>query len=267
MANIFSDIGWDVRWVGNENGFAGETSWATFTPVPAKGESKAFPGNLDHEQNPFGTRNGNSWVPAECDVPLRKGWFWHPEQKDQVKTPVQLFDIYLKSVGRGGALDIGIAPNTKGQLADEDIASLQGFGEIVQKTFTNNLAQDARFNASDTRGKDFELNKLTDDNKLTYWATHDEIKNATINLEWDENQTIDFIRLREYIQLGQRIEKVSIESFESGNWDKVGEATSIGAARIISLNKTVHSRKLRVMIEAPTCITLAELGCYKKYKP
>jgi hypothetical protein len=116
-------------------------------------------------------------------------------------------------------------------------------------------------------GKDFELNKLTDDNKLTYWATHDEIKKATINLEWNENQKIDFIRLREYIQLGQRIEKVSVESFESGNWVKVGEATSIGAARIISLNKTVHSRKLRVMIEAPTCITLAELGCYKKHKP
>jgi alpha-L-fucosidase len=206
-------------------------------------------------------------VPAECDVPLRKGWFWHPEQIDQVKTPEQLFDIYLKSVGRGGALDIGIAPNTMGQLAEEDIASLKGFGELVQNTFATNLAVKASVSASDIRGKDFELNKLTDDNKLTYWATHDEIKKATINLEWDENQTIDFIRLREYIQLGQRIEKVSVESFESGNWVKVGEATSIGAARIISLNKTVHSRKLRVMIEAPTCITLAELGCYKKHKP
>ena len=266
-ANIFSDIGWDVRWVGNENGFAGETSWSTFTPVPAKGESKAFPGNLDHEQNPFGTRNGNSWVPAECDVPLRKGWFWHPEQKDQVKTPEQLFDIYLKSVGRGGALDIGIAPNTKGQLADEDIVSLKGFGELVQKTFANNLAQKASISATDTRGKDFEINNLTDNDKLTYWATHDEIKKATINLEWNDDQIIDFIRLREYIQLGQRIEIVTVESFESGNWVKVGEATSIGAARIISLNKTVNSRKLRVNIEAPTSITLAELGCYKKYKP
>ena len=264
MANIFSDIGWDVRWVGNENGFAGETSWSTFTPVPAKGESTAFPGNLDQEQNPFGTRNGENWVPAECDVPLRKGWFWHPEQKDQVKSPEQLFELYLKSVGRGGALDLGIAPNTKGLLAEEDIASLKGFGELVQKTFKDNLLQKAVINASNTRGKDYTTKNLSDEDKLTYWATADGTNNAIINIEWKEPETIDFIRLREYIQLGQRIEKVSVESFESGNWITVGEATSVGACRIIALYKTVNSRQLRLKIDAPTSITLAELGCYKK---
>ncbi|HEX8315802.1 MAG TPA: alpha-L-fucosidase, partial [Flavisolibacter sp.] len=41
-AVIFGDIGPDVRWVGNEEGFAGETCWATFTPeAPDKGKKPA----------------------------------------------------------------------------------------------------------------------------------------------------------------------------------------------------------------------------------
>ncbi len=267
MANIFSDIGWDVRWVGNENGYAGETSWATFTPIPAKGESKAFPGNLDHEQNPFGTRDGRSWVPAECDVPLRKGWFWHPEQKDQVKSPEQLFDLYLKSVGRGGALDLGIAPNTQGLLADEDIASLKGFGELVEKTFKYNLAKDANINVTNSRGAEYGLSKLTDDNWNTYWATKDEIHTASIELTWTKPQTIDFIRLREFIPLGQRTEKVKVESLENGNWSVVAEATSVGVCRIVVLNYTLITSKVRLSLTSPVAITLSELGCYSKIKP
>ena len=267
MANIFSDIGWDVRWVGNESGYAGETSWSTFTPIPAKGESKAFPGNLDHEQNPFGTRNGNSWVPAECDVPLRKGWFWHPEQKDQVKTPEQLFELYLKSVGRGGALDLGIAPNTSGLLADEDIASLKGFGELVDKTFHHNLVKQAKITASNTRGKDFNVSKLIDDNWTSYWATSDETISASIELSWQQPQMIDYIRLREFIPLGQRIDKVTVEAFEHDKWKNIAEATSIGACRIIVLNNTLNSSKIRLRIEAPVAITLSELGCFSKIKP
>nr|QVW56597.1 MAG: alpha-L-fucosidase [uncultured bacterium] len=267
MANLFSDIGWDVRWVGNESGFAGETSWSTFTPVPAKGESKAFPGNLDQEQNPFGTRNGKSWVPAECDVPLRKGWFWHPEQKNQVKTPEQLFDLYLKSVGRGAALDLGIAPTTSGLLADEDVESLKGFGVLVKETFKNNLLSTAKLTASNDRGKSYAAANLVDENWNSYWATSDEIHEANFTIEWKSPQAIDFIRLREYIQLGQRIEKVTVESFENGKWMEVGNASSVGACRIIAFDKTLLAAKIRIRIEAPVCLTLSELGCYTKVKP
>jgi alpha-L-fucosidase len=267
MANLFSDIGWDVRWVGNESGFAGETSWSTFTPVPAKGESKAFPGNLDQEQNPFGTRNGKSWVPAECDVPLRKGWFWHPEQKNQVKTPEQLFDLYLKSVGRGAALDLGIAPTTSGLLADEDVESLKGFGVLIKETFKHNLLSKAKLIASNERGKSYTAANLVDENWNSYWATADEIQDANFMIEWKSPQAIDFIRLREYIPLGQRIEKVTVESFENGEWMEVANATSVGACRIIPLDKTLHATKIRIRIEAPVCLTLSELGCYTKINP
>uniref|UniRef100_UPI00359385B4 alpha-L-fucosidase n=1 Tax=Persicitalea sp. TaxID=3100273 RepID=UPI00359385B4 len=118
-ANIFSDIGPDVRWVGNEKGTAAETHWATFTPQPPNGVSEAVPGQANYEDSPTGMRDGKFWIPAECDVPLRQGWFYHPDQKP--KSPDELFDLYLKSVGRGAALDLGLAPDTRGLLSDDDV--------------------------------------------------------------------------------------------------------------------------------------------------
>lgn len=265
MANIFSDIGWDVRWVGNESGYAGETSWATFTPVPANGMNKAIPGNLKHEVNPFGTRNGENWVPAECDVPLRPGWFYHPEQKGKVKTPEQLFQLYLKSVGRGANLDLGIAPDTRGLLDNEDVASLKGFGELVTETFKTDLARTASLKASHVRGQHFTPNKLIDGDRYSYWSTADDVHTPELEMTWKEDVTFDLIRLRENIKLGQRIEAVEVDAMINGEWQKVGEATSIGSCRIIPLEKTITTTKLKLkIIHSPVCIALSEVGIFKK---
>ena len=265
MANLFSDIGWDVRWVGNESGFAGETSWATFTPVPAKGESKTFPGNLDHTQNPFGTRGGQNWVPAECDVPLRLGWFWHPEQKGKTKTSEKLFELYLKSVGRGAALDLGIAPDTRGLLDEEDVKALEGFGKILTGSFATNLLETAKIKATDTRGKDFPVKHLIDGDLKTYWATKDEAHTPVIEAIWKEEQTFDLIRLREFISLGQRIESLEVDARVNGNWQKIGSATSIGACRIIGLDKPVTADGIRIRVLAsPVPVTFSDLGVYRK---
>ena len=264
MANLFSDIGWDVRWVGNESGFAGETSWATFTPVPAKGMNEAIPGNLNHEVNPFGTRGGKNWVPAECDVPLRPGWFYHPEQKGRTKTPEQLFSLYLKSVGRGAALDLGIAPDTRGLLDDEDVKSLEGFGKMVDESFKNNLAQASILRVSNKRSKSYKGQFLLDRSIDSYWATEDTVKTAEINLTWTADQTFDLIKLREYIPLGQRIDSIEVDAMINGIWSKVASATSVGACRIIYLNEPVKTAQLRFRITAPVCIAMSELGVYKK---
>ena len=264
-ANIFSDVGWDVRWVGNERGFAAETSWATFTPVPVQGESKTVPGQLDDKQNPFGTRNGANWVPAECDVPLRKGWFYHPEDKDKVKSPAQLFDLYLKSVGRGAALDLGIAPNTNGLLAEEDIASLAAFGKLVNESFKKNLAENASVSSNETRGKAFSTLLMKDGNPNTYWASSDKDLTPSIEFSWKENITFDLIRLREFIPLGQRVESFEVDVFENDQWKKIAEATSIGACRILYLNTPVSAKKIRIKVNAsPVCVTFSEIGFYKK---
>lgn len=262
MANIFSDIGWDVRWVGNENGYANETSWATFTPMPPKGKNVAVPGQANYPESPEGIRNGKFWMPAECDVPLRQGWFYHA--KEQPKTPIALFDLYLKSVGRGAGLDLGLAPDTRGQLHEDDVAALQSFGNMVKHTFATNLAKGAQLKASNTRGKTYAVANLLDGNKQSYWATTDQVHQAIIEIDLKTPKTFDIVSLQEYIPLGQRIEGYTIEILENNIWKKVYEGTSIGAKRLIRLEHAVTTNKVRLnLTKSPVCITLSEFGLYR----
>ncbi len=262
MANIFSDIGWDVRWAGNEEGSVNETSWATITPEPAKGMSVAVPGQSNYEINPNGTRNGKFWMPAECDVPLRQGWFFHPNEKP--KSVAKLFDLYLKSVGRGANLDLGLAPDTRGQLHEEDVANLKAFGEMITNTFTNNLAQNASIKASNTRGKNYALLAITDKNNLSYWATADDIHEAELTIDLKKSTTFDIISLQEFIPLGQRVDHFTIEIFENNQWKKVYTGTSIGAKRLIKFDNPIQTNSLKIVLKAPVAVTLSELGIYKK---
>ncbi|MBY0543716.1 MAG: alpha-L-fucosidase [Sphingobacteriaceae bacterium] len=262
MANIFSDIGWDVRWAGNEDGSVNETSWATITPEPAKGMSVAVPGQSNYEINPSGTRNGKFWMPAECDVPLRQGWFFHPNEKP--KSVAKLFDLYLKSVGRGANLDLGLAPDTRGQLHEDDVANLKAFGELVSNTFTNNLAQNAQFKASNTRGKNYATTALTDKNNGTYWATADDVHEAQLTIDLKKSTTFDIISLQEFIPLGQRIDSFMIEVFENNQWKKVYTGTSIGSKRLIKFDTPITANSIKVMLKAPVAITLSEFGLYKQ---
>ena len=175
-AVIFSDVGWDVRWAGNEEGVVNPTSWHTYTPEPPVGMNAAVPGQSEYKTSPTGTRNGRFWMPAECDVPLRPGWFFHEKENNRVKSDEKLFDLYLKSVGRGASLDVGIAPDTRGQLHPNDVAVLKTFGERLRQTFGQNLAQNARFTPSNVRGRDarrFGTAALLDADPYSYWATDD----------------------------------------------------------------------------------------------
>ncbi|MET0570854.1 MAG: alpha-L-fucosidase [Pedobacter agri] len=263
MANIFSDIGLDIRWVGNEDGHAAETSWATFTPMAPDGKNAAVPGQANYPQSPGGIRNGKFWMPAECDVPLRKGWFYHETEKP--KTPEMLFDLYLKSVGRGAGLDLGLAPDTRGQLHADDVAALKAFGRIVKNTFSNNLAKGATISSSNSRGKKFNPALALDGNKQTYWATADDTSNASLEIDLKAPKSFDIIGLQEYIPLGQRIEAYMIEIWENNSWKKIYEGTSIGAKRLIKLDQAVTTNKVKISItKSPVCITLSEVGLYKK---
>jgi alpha-L-fucosidase len=144
-AVIFSDVGPDVRWVGNERGIAGDPCWATYDPVGADG-GPASPGDVREKESPVGHRNGTHWLPAECDVSIRPGWFWHERENARVKTPAQLIDLYYKSVGRGANLLLNVPPNRDGLLSPEDIASLKAFGQWRRNTFARPVAPGQPFN-------------------------------------------------------------------------------------------------------------------------
>src|SRR5690606_18030285 len=109
----------------------------------------------------------------ECDVPLRPGWFYHPEQDGKEKSAEEVFDLFLKSVGRGAALDLGLAPTPEGKLHSNDVEILKEFGEKMNASFSNNLLAHSQVKATKTRGSAFGVQNLTDDSKKTYWATKD----------------------------------------------------------------------------------------------
>jgi alpha-L-fucosidase len=211
-AVIFSDVGPDVRWVGNERGIAGDPSWATFDPVAVDG-GPASPGDVRDKESPTGHRNGSRWLPAECDVSIRPGWFWHERENARVKTPAQLIDLYYKSVGRGATFLLNVPPNRDGLLNPEDVASLKAFGEYRRKTFGKAVAS---------------------------------AKGATIDAK--RPVTFNVIRIREDIRQGQRIDSVVVEREDGGSWVEVAKATSVGPRRLIKLDQPVTATKMRARV-------------------
>lgn len=266
MASIFSDIGPDMRWVGNERGFAAETSWATLTPIGLN-DKPAMPGSTDASNLPTGTRNGKYWIPAECDVPHRKGWFYHANEDDKVKTPNELFTIYLNSVGRGGNMNLGLAPMPEGYLHPNDVKSLAAFGKKLTRTFENNLAIGAKAVASHQRGKssEFDVKNIFDEDRYSYYAPADEVHQAHVTISLASEREFDLIRLRENIKLGQRIDSVQVEIFKNNQWVKIASATSIGANRLIKLATPIVASQLRVHLFAPVAPTLSDFALFKEF--
>ncbi|MVZ62344.1 alpha-L-fucosidase [Sphingobacterium humi] len=265
MAMIFSDVGPDMRWVGNEKGFAPETSWATITPRTLDGQ-KPVPGQVDNANLGTGDRNGKFWIPAECDVPLRPGWFYHERENDKVKTPDQLFEIYLKSVGRGGGMNLGLAPMPEGYLHDNDILSLKAFGQKLKQTFSVNLAAQATAKASNVRGNNqrFGTANLFDADRYSYYAADDLELQPELEIDLGSSQTFDLIRIRENIKLGQRLDSVAVYRWDGQGWQSLAKASSIGANRILKLAEPVTAQRLKVKLFAPVAPTLSEFALFKE---
>ncbi|MDN5285574.1 MAG: hypothetical protein JWR38_1848 [Mucilaginibacter sp.] len=267
-AVIFGDVGPDVRWVGNENGFAGETCWATYTPHAPDGGKEPGNGYVKDYEGTEGTRNGKFWMPAECDVSLRPGWFYHKTQDDGVKSPYTLLDLYYKSVGRGAALDLGLSPDQRGIINEIDVKSLTEFGNLLKQTFAVNLAKGATLTASNVRGANkakYGPQFLLDNDRYTYWATDDNVTTPQLVVDMHTPKTFSVIRLRENIKLGQRIDAFAVDAFVNGKWQQIGAATNIGGNRLIRLTQDITSSKIRLRITgAAAGIALSDLGVFKE---
>jgi alpha-L-fucosidase len=263
-AVMFSDAGPDIRWVGNEAGKAGEPCWETVDP------SGWCPGDAPGDQLFHGLRpptptSGLRWMPAECDVSIRPGWFYHPAENEQVKTPQQLTELYYDSIGRGACLLLNIPPDRNGQIHPNDVAALRGFREILDHTFAQDLARKATVAASNVRGDErrFSARNLFDGNRDTYWATDDAITNAEVVLTFGKPVTFNVVRLREYLPLGQRIDAFAMDQWQAGQWTEFARGTSIGNCRLVRC-QPVTTEKVRFrIVKAPVCAALSELGLFR----
>ena len=256
---FFSDAGPDIRWCGNESGYAGETNWCIINPDTLYAGKSGIEKLLNS-----GSEDGTHWIPAEVDVSIRPGWFYHPEQDSLVKSPEKLFEIYLNSVGRGSNLLLNVPPDQRGLLHENDVKSLQGFKKLLDEAFTKNLALNARVTASSYRGNSraFCPANLVDGNNDTYWATDDNITTANIVIDLVTERCINYLVLQEYIRLGQRIKSCEIEVLKEDVWVPLASCTTIGYKRIIGLNK-ITAQKIKIKITGSrACPVVSNIEVY-----
>lgn len=259
QAIIFSDGGPGCRWVGNEKGFAGATNWSFLR------EGEVHPGYEKSYELQYGHVDGNQWVPAECDVSIRPGWFYHPEEDDRVKSPEQLVDLYYRSVGHNATLLLNFPVDRRGLIHPVDSANAVRFHEMIQQQLKTNLVAGMTPKVSNERGGDFVASALTDDNFDTYWATEDGVTTADIEFSFDTPTRMNRMMLQEYIPLGQRVKAFVVEYLDKDTWLPVKlneETTTIGYKRLLRF-ETVETKGIRIRItdaRGPLC--LSNVGVY-----
>jgi len=267
-AVIFSDSGPDVRWVGNESGYAGDPCWATYTPHGLDGKAPC-PGATNYKEGEHGHRDGQLWMPAEVDVSIRPGWFYHAAEDAKVRTPENLMKLYFESVGRGAGLLLNVPPDRRGQIHETDAAALAEFGRILRATFGNNLAKSAEASASNVRGGDaahFGPQNLLAGDRETYWATDDDAATPEATLAFKEPVTFNIVRLREFLPLGLRVDDWALDPWQDGAWKEFAKGTGIGACRLVS-GPSLSTTKVRLRItKAAACPALSEFGLFASPK-
>jgi len=228
-AVMFSDAGPDLRWCANEAGFTGTTCWSKVRP-----EGFAV-GKVDDKQRlATGDADGSVWRPAEVDVSIRPGWFWHANERP--RSGENLFQLWLASIGRGAGLNLNLTPDRRGLVPERDVIELTRFSGLVAAFTAVDLAAGR---AVGTQAP------LTDGSCETWWAAAE--CRAEIVIPLGGPHDVGGIRIEEAIAFGQRIEAFTIELRYDDAWYECARGTTIGSQRIIAFG-LARADALRVRI-------------------
>jgi len=222
-AVMFSDAGPDVRWCGNEKGTAGDPNWSMVNPDAVTFPGADGPGVIDALQH--GDRAGTVWRPAEVDVSIRPGWFYHPVEDDKVRTVDNLEGLYFSSVGRNGKLLLNVPPTREGLLHPTDVARLAGLRARLDSMFERDLARDARRKFSVTGSG-----------------------SAIMELDLGRTVTIGVARLEEDIARGQSVARYTLYGAVDDDWKALAHGSTIGYAKLDRF-EPVPVRRVRLTIE------------------
>jgi alpha-L-fucosidase len=258
---VIFGMGPDIRWVGNEDGLARESEWSV---LPARGPGDQTAKDLGHRKYLAGA-SSLVWYPAECDVSIRPGWFYHAKEDDKVKSLKHMLDIYYRSVGRNSVLLLNIPPDRRGLFHENDVARLRELRAVLDDTFKTNMAACKPVKADNTRAGHSPA-MITDEDPTTYW-TPDEGR-TTGSLEIDLGTPVTFNRamLQEQFTLGQRVEKFVLESWDGHAWKPITEATTIGHKRLLQFPAVTTSRVRLVILDSRDCPAIRQVSLYKATK-
>ena len=260
---IFSNGGPGCRWVGNEAGIAGETSWSTLD-IAGRGLSPSvLPGDYGRYLAQ-GDEGAAAWCPAESDFSLQRvgdpnGWFHGPG--DPRRSAGELLDLYYKTVGRNSLFLLNVPPSAGGVLDSADVEVLTQFARLRERVFERDLAEGATAVASRER-EGFGAQKLLDGDGDSYYAAPDGVTAVDIEITLPEPQTFNLVQLQEYIPLGQRVKSFVIQVRSDGRWEDWAEGTTVGYKRIL-VGPAVTADAVRIRItEALACPVLNGFGLY-----
>jgi alpha-L-fucosidase len=236
----------DARWGGSEQGHVAYPHWHTMDSQQAADGATGFP-------------HGNKWEPAEGDVSIRPGWFWHENEDAMVKSPEKLLQIWFDSVGRGANLILNVPPDRDGKIREPDVAALLGFRALRDALLAKDFAAGAKADGA-ARGddKEFSAAMLTDGDIESYWSPPGDDTSPAAGLRLGASAEFDVIRLREQIRLGQRVDAFAIDAWIDGAWKEIHSGKTIGNQRLVRLASPVTTDQLRLRITksaAPPCIS------------
>ncbi len=238
---IFSDIGPGVRWCGNENGTINNTNWNLLDTAGFKRGHGAPPTDTLNR----GNVNGKYWIPAEADVSIRPGWFYHAKEDGKVKSPQTLFNLYLRSVGNGGNLLLNVPPDRTGRINAVDSASLMGFRELRDAAFSKDILAGAKISTNTNNQKN--LVNLTDHDIQTYWASPQQ-ENTQLTITLPNKIELNTVVLEEMIAYGQRVSAFTIAVFDGIAYKTIFSGTTIGHKKIATFPKQ-ETDKIRITID------------------
>jgi alpha-L-fucosidase len=255
---VIFNMGPDVRWVGNESGLARESEWSV---IPKQHMLAHRMPDLGHRKY-LAEADELVWYPAECDVSIRPGWFYHASQDNQVKSLKQLVEIYYRSVGRNSVLLLNIPPDRRGLFHENDVARLRQLRAVLDETFKTNLAAGRPVTASNTR-KGHTADFVTDGNGDTYWTSAENTLAPSLVVDLGRPMTFDRAMIQEMISQGQRVERFKLEGAKARGWQPIVEATTIGYKRLLRFPEVTTDRVRITILESRDCPTIREFGLCK----
>lgn len=266
-----------VRWIGNENGFADDTTWAKSTIRDGQIYNDDSQRTGDYKGDPTdgysnGYEDGNHWTVPEADARITSGWFWGT-QKNTPRTLTNLAEMYFRSVGHNATLLLNVPPNNEGKVDKAIQDRVVEFGQNVQDTFRTNLAKadGTTITASNVRGNDidFKPGNAVDDDDATYWTTDDGTTSGSLTIKWDSAKRFDVVSIEEAIQNGQHINSYKVEYKENDNasWQPMESGVTVGSKRLIRTSP-ISATQVRITVGTSTgkVPQLSEVGVYKASK-
>lgn len=266
-----------VRWIGNENGFADDTTWAKSRISNGQIYNDESQRDGDYKGDPTdgysnGYEDGNHWTVPEADARITSGWFWGT-QKNTPRTLTNLAEMYFRSVGHNATLLLNVPPNNEGKVDQAILDRVVEFGQNVQDTFRTNLvkANGTTITASNVRGNDidFKPGNAVDDDDATYWTTDNGTTSGSLTIKWDSAKRFDVVSIEEAIQNGQHINNYKVEYKENDNasWQTMESGVTVGSKRLIRTSP-ISATQVKITVGTSTgkVPQLSEVGVYKASK-